>query len=273
MVGIIAVVFTCAAAAALVYPSVFKMDFSRKINKELYYIAALITAAVGVRLICIWTSGGHGYDLSCFRSWSLRLAQNGLGNFYSSDNFNNYPPGYMYVLWIIGKLKLAFNLDDLAFNRLLRIPALIIDIVSALFIYKTAKKKFTPNISLIIMSVWLFNPTVVLDSSIWGQVDIIYTFCLCLMLYFITEKKLIYSYFTFAVCILLKPQSFIVTPILIYGIIDQVFLSGFNKKFFLKNLLFGLGAIAAIFVVCLPFGIGPVIAQYIDTLRGSEYIV
>lgn len=273
VVTIIFALMLFVAASAMIWPVLFKYEFNGKIKREVYYVALLAVAALMVRLICACIYTGHNYDTGCFRSWASRLAADGFAAFYSSDNFNNYPPGYMYVLYIIGKISSHYSLSAEAFNIALKIPAIICDIASGMFVYKVAKKRFSLNVALTVMSVWLFNPAVITDSSLWGQVDIAYTFFLGLMLYFMAEKKLIYSYFMFALCILLKPQTFIITPILIYGIIEQVFLAGFDKRIFWKHLLWGCVAIGMIFLVSAPFGIKYVFEQYKETLQGSEYIV
>lgn len=254
----------------------FKYDDCKlkKSKFDCMYPILICSAAFFVRLICAFQFSGHGYDTSCFRAWASRLASDGFSAFYSSDQFNNYPPGYMYVLWIIGELNNVFYYSsDEVFNIVLKIPAIMIDILGGIFVYKISKKKFSKNVSLIIMAFWLFNPAVIADSALWGQVDVIYTVAITVMIYFISEKNLIYSYFMFALCILLKPQSFIITPVLIYGIIEQVFLDGFNKKKFLRNLFWGCVAILAMFVAVLPYGIKYVFEQYKETLQGSEYIV
>lgn len=273
MINILLVILICAACAAMIYPLMAKCEFKGKISREIYYVAAILIAAAAVRVICALLFSGHSYDTSCFRSWASRLASGGFAAFYSSDNFNNYPPGYMYVLWIIGKISAHFGFSTEAFNIALKVPAMLTDLVSGMFVYGIAKRKLDINKALIVLAVWLFNPAVITDSSLWGQVDIIYTLFIAFMLYFIAEKKLIPSYFMFAICILLKPQSFVMTPILIYGIIDQVFLSGFDKRFFIKNLLWGLAAVAMMFLISAPFGISYVFEQYKETLHGSNYIV
>lgn len=272
MVTILCVVLLTVALGFMLYNVVFEDDLKKAPDYSVY-AAVLIFAAVLVRVICAWQYTGHSYDTSCFRAWASRLAGGGLRAFYSSDNFNNYPPGYMYVLWIIGKIAAAFKMSEGAFNILLKMPAILLDLLSGIFIYRVAAKKFSPKKALIVMSAWLFNPAVITDSSLWGQVDIAYTFALAVMMYFIAEHKLIYSYFMFALCILLKPQAFVVTPVLIYAVIDQVFLAVFDKKIFWKNLICGLAAIASIFIVSAPFGIEFVFKQYTETLKGSEYIV
>lgn len=273
MVSILSVIGIFLAMCFFMY---FKHDDCKlKKNKfNCMYPILICLIAFFVRLICAFQFSGHSYDTSCFRAWASRLANDGFAAFYSSDQFNNYPPGYMYVLWVIGKLNNVFHYpSDEVFNIVLKIPAIIVDILGGIFVYKIAQKKFSENVSLIIMAFWLFNPAVITDSALWGQVDVIYTVAITIMIYFISERKLIYSYFMFALCILLKPQSFIITPVLIYGIIEQVFLDGFDKKKFLKNLIWGCVAILAMFVVVMPYGIKYVFEQYKETLQGSEYIV
>ena len=92
------------------------------------------------------------------------------------------------------------------------------------------------------------------------------------MIYFISEKKMIYSYFMFAICIFIKPQAFIFTPILIFGIIENVFIKDFSKEKLLKNLGFGVSAILLMVLLALPFGISNVIDQYTTTMASYPYL-
>ena len=118
----------------------------------------------------------------------------------------------------------------------------------------------------------LFNPATVVNCSLWGQVDSVYTLFILLMIYFISEKKMIYSYFMFAICIFIKPQAFIFTPILIFGIIENVFIKDFSKEKLLKNLGFGVSAIILMVLLALPFGISNVIDQYTTTMASYPYL-
>lgn len=60
-------------------------------------------------------------------------------------------------------------------------------------------------------------------------------------------------------------------PILIYTIIEQVFLKNFNWQKFKKDLIGGLAAIVVMFGLAAPFGLGKVISQYVDTMGSYEY--
>ena len=210
----------------------------KKDNNAMYIIAAAAVAFI-LRLILGAVYRGHNTDMSCFIGWSNAVFENGFGKFYTLDMFHDYPPGYMYVLYIVGAIEKLFGFSDGAQYALVKLPAIVCDILAGVLIYKVAKKKFSDGLSTVFASLYLFNPATVVNCSLWGQVDSVYTLFILLMIYFISEKKMIYSYFMFAICIFIKPQAFIFTPILIFGIIENVFIKDFSKEKLLKNLGFG----------------------------------
>ena len=105
-------------------------------------------------------------------------------------------------------------------------------------------------------SLYLFNPATVVNCSLWGQVDSVSLFNTSYDI--LREKKMIYSYFMFAICIFLKPQAFIFYA---YTYIRNrnVFIKDFSKEKLLKNLGFGVSAIILMVLLALPFGISNVI--------------
>lgn len=236
------------------------------------FIIAVMAAAFVVRVICAVMYKGHETDMNCFSGWSGIIFDGGISNFYSSEGFHDYPPGYMYILYIIGAIKHLFNPSGGALYLLVKLPSIIIDLLSGFFVYKLARKKFGDATGSLFSALYLINPAIILNSSLWGQVDTVYTILIALMVYLVSEKQMIKSYFVFALCVFVKPQSFIFTPIIIYGIIENVFLPKFNKEAFIKNLLFGLGAIAMMFVISLPFGINHVFEQYKATLASYPHL-
>lgn len=230
----------------------------------------LLTFAFVIRIVAGMLYKGHETDMACFSAWSDMVYQNGFSNFYSTETFTDYPPGYMYILFVIGWLKSA--IPALAGNYLiLKLPAMICDLIAGGLIYKVAKRRFSENASLILASMYLFSPAVIVNSAVWGQVDSVLTIFVALMCYLVAEKKLIPAYFVFAIGILMKPQAVVFTPVLIFGIIDQVILENFEIERFLKELFMGLLAIGCMVVACLPFGLEKVIAQYMETLKSYPY--
>lgn len=145
-------------------------------------------------------------------------------------------------------------------------------------VYKIASKRMKETGAALLAGIFLFTPVIFVDSAIWAQVDSVFTLFIVLMCYLVTEKKLIPAYFVFAIGILIKPQSLIFTPVLIYGIIDQVILEGhknLSKNDFRKNFFIQLGAgIVAILMIGLlmmPFGFQDALKQYTETMGSYPY--
>ena len=45
---------------------------------------------------------GFRIDVGDFTAWAQRLGQAGPGEFYDPNYFSDYPPGYLYILWLLG---------------------------------------------------------------------------------------------------------------------------------------------------------------------------
>lgn len=236
------------------------------------FVAAMIAAFI-VRVVMGGIYHGHEYDMNCFIAWADMAYKDGLSNFYISEAFTDYPPGYIYILYVIGWLRDVFHIawNSVTSDILTKMPAMLADLGTGYLIYRVASKKFRELGAAFLSMLYLFCPLVILDSAVWGQTDSVFTFFVVLMCYLVSEKKLIPSYYVFAIAVLIKPQSLIFTPVLIYGIIDQVFLEDFEWKKFYKNLFLGLLAIAMIGLLMVPFHFKEALAQYQDTLSSYPY--
>lgn len=234
---------------------------------------AIFAAALLVRIIAALIYRGYEVDINCFISWSDMVFNDGFSAFYKSESFTDYPPGYMYILYIIGAIRSLFGMawDSAASTLMVKLPSIIADMASGWLIYRIASRYVKETGAALLSALYLFCPAVILDSAIWGQTDAVFTLCVALMCYLVTEEKLIPSYFVFAIGILIKPQTLIFTPVLICGIIDQVFLEDFNWNKFFKNLGFGIAAILLIGVLMMPYGFSDALSQYTETLGSYEY--
>ena len=251
------------ATAFYVAPCIIRENNEKKGIRNFCIIASLFFA---VKIFFAGVYYGHSTDINCFWGWSEMLAESGLGNFYASDSFTDYPPGYMYVLNFIGLLRSIFNVGDTGYLILLKLPAIICDMVTGYLIYKISAKRFSEKSSLILSSLYMINPAVVINSSLWGQVDSIHTLGIIIVFLMLCNKKLIQSFFVFAVCTFIKPQSLIFTPVLLFSVAEYVFLPEFSQKRLFKVIFGGLGAIMTMVIMALPFGLSYVIKQYVSTI-------
>jgi len=250
----------------------------KKGGRSVFFV--MMAVGLAIRLIGAIAYRGYEADINCFLSWASMVFENGIGNFYSLDAFTDYPPGYMYVLYVIGAIRSVFQIDPGSTLSVVitKMPAILCDLAIAFLIYKIACRQFKETGAAILSGIYLATPAIVLDSAIWAQVDSVFTLCIVLMCYLITERKLIPAYFVFAIGILIKPQSLFFTPVLILGIIDQIFIESYAKderavfyKKFWMNLGCGILAILMIGLLMLPFGFQNALAQYTETLGSYPY--
>lgn len=242
-------------------------------NIGLTIFAAVMIVAFLMRIIIAGIHKGHETDMNCFLLWGDMVYNDGIHNFYTSPSFTDYPPGYMYILYVIGWLRSIFGIswDSVTSIIMTKMPAILADLGTGYLIYRVASNKMKETGAALLSAVYLFCPVVVLDSVVWGQTDAVFTFFIALMCYLVTQKKMIASYYVFAVAILIKPQSLIFTPVLIYAIIDQVILEDFSWQRFFKHLGLGLLAIAMIALLMVPFHFQAAFSQYKDTMGSYEY--
>lgn len=238
-----------------------------------HYLLIIILGTVS-RIFFI---GKYGYstDMSCFKAWAENLYAHGLSNFYTLDIFKDYPPGYMYVLYILGAIKNCLSLNSFEFTCLIKLPAVITDIICAILIYKLAYKKLNHNLAFVLSLSYVLNPAIVFDSAVWGQVDSVYMLFIFLAIYCITEKKYLYGFISFAIGVLIKPQGFIFAPVFLYAIYEILSVNKFNKKsvylVFQYILCSGLIFFALIIPFTKNFDFMPVINQYIETFKSYPY--
>lgn len=240
-------------------------------------LGGVLLAGLVFRLFMAYNCEGYLTDMNLFKAWGKQMMENGLSSAYNSETFVDYPPGYLAVLGLLERLVRLFGVQDAMAQTtgitsvIYRMPACLCDLVTGWFVFKIAREKLPTDVSLFLVIAYIFHPAVILNSAVWGQVDGVYTLIVVIMLYFITKKKLPIAYFVCVAGVLIKPQMMFFAPILIWAIVEQVFLQDFHWKKFWINL--GTGILSLLFGLCcmIPFGIGRTIRQYTDTLGSYEY--
>jgi len=128
-------------------------------------VAGVIAIGVIVRLLAV-RAQGFPTDVGTFQAWAERLAQIGPGRFYEPGYFSDYPPAFLYVLWVLG------GLFDGEFLRLavkaISIPADIgVALLAARVVWRTAGR--TAGIAA--AAIWSMQPGAIFAGPYWGQVD------------------------------------------------------------------------------------------------------
>lgn len=272
------ILFTaCFLRIAAAFGKTHGMDDS--IKKRGLFCTLFFTALL-IRLIAAGLSRGFGSDTACFAAWADRIFLVGPGNFYSPDVFTDYPPGYMYLLYPIGALRSLLKIEyySAAHLILLKLPSILCDLGCGWLLWREARKKVLPGQALLLCTAYLFNPAVILNSSVWGQVDSVFTFALACMCISLVHERLVPAYVAFFAALLIKPQALFLLPILGAAMVDQLILRDFSKNNIftplmnlLRSLAYGILSLCAAVLLCAPFGLEKVWEQYFNTVASYPY--
>jgi Gpi18-like mannosyltransferase len=195
---------------------------TREIFLTRYGIWLLLAAGLGVRFIIFaWVDFMFDNDVRTFQLWGTQLATYGLSDFYTGSMWSDYPPGFLYILAAVGWLRLQsanfgaaqWELLSPVLNFFTLLPAMLADIGIGYVIWRVTRK------NLFFPALWLFNPAVILISSVWGQVESVFLLPLVISLMFLRENKLLGAYMLYGVAIIIKPQALFLGPVYLFSAI------------------------------------------------------
>ena len=234
-------------------------------------IAGLFGGAFLLRLLVafvLFPDSGHRSDLQILTDWAHELAANGPGAFYRPDSgyFADYPPVYLSVLWLTGTLGRAwsatFGGGDVT-PAMIKLPFMLADLGAGAFVMLLGRRLFGGRAGRIGAAVFLFNPAVILVSTIWGQNDSIATMVALAAAWLLVSGRTEWAAAAAVVAMLVKFQYGIVIPIVaIVGLKRHLLGSSsdaaFDGRREPRRVALSVGAaLLALVVTCLPFGLVP----------------
>lgn len=252
----------------VIYTKYFKNGVNSEVFENTTYLVWILGIITLIKVIIAPFTQGFDNDIALFSNWGLRAADDFMG-LYESEGFLDYPPLYMYVLAVIGKLNQWFNIEfgSYFYELLLKLPSIIADGLTSFLLFKMSEKLNIKKIGFLAAIIYILNPLVILDATIWGQVDSLFVLIILTGLYFMWHDRMVFSSVSFAMAVLLKPQGIIFLPILFFELVRRK-----DVKLFLecvwKSVIAGI-------VVILPFVFksGPlfIIRLYVGTVGGYTY--
>jgi dolichyl-phosphate-mannose-protein mannosyltransferase len=143
-------------------------------------------------------------DFNTYLAWSNRLVATGLASFYQV--WSDYLPGYLYILWFLGKLKLL--LPFLPTVTLYKLPAILADMFSGYLIYKLLGKS---KLRMLATAAYVFNPAILANSTLWGQTDSLVALAALLWLYW-RRRRFYLASITLGLGMAIKPTLILLAP-------------------------------------------------------------
>ena len=186
--------------------------------------AALFLAAFLLRVVISVKSEGFSPDMSTFKAWGYSLVRTPLQEIYhQEDYFLDYPPGYLYILMLLERLRGAFDLgfDSGLYTLLLKLPSLLADMACAGVLLWVGRRKLGDRSGLLLAGLYLFCPVVLANSAQWGQVDSFTTAIFLASICLLYREWYIPSAVLYGVSIACKPQTLIFAPVFIFFALKQ----------------------------------------------------
>lgn len=219
-----------------------------ELNSRRFYLG--LALALGLHLFLISLPIAFWVDMNLYKAWSIDMVQQGFANFYNYSTNCDYPPAYLYVLWVIGKIYQFFDpsfshTDGLLLTILIKIPPVLADIASAFLIAQILKAHTSVDKAYTMGLIYAFNPLILFVSAVWGQVDGIMTLLMLWAFYLIQQNHVVRAGLLIAVMVIVKPQGLFFAPFLV--------LSQWFRQTWWKWGAITAGGVVAIWLIILPF--------------------
>lgn len=215
------------------------------------WLTITLAVAAALRLILSVVSYGYPNDIGCWKGWAEHMFTYGSWSFYESSGFADYPPGYMWVLWLIGGIRnlLGLAYDSSFYLILVKMPSMLADFLLGLLLLKLANHRgYKPLTAVGMAAFWLLSPAVITNSAAWGQIDSLFTVICLGYLWMLYREKIQLASLLLVVGTLVKPQMLLLAPILPIAWIRRIQDDGWRKALLdvVYSLLLGAGAVALI---------------------------
>ncbi len=190
------------------------INFVQKNIQVIFFILITCLALIIRNDLRYFKSGDYQYSL---KPWTDHLELH--GGFSGLNTLeSNYNMPYLYILAFITYLP-ASNLAKI------KLVSIIFDFITAILVMLIVKTLIKPSKSSLIphlaYAVTLFVPTVILNGTVWGQCDIIYTSFIMLSIFFLLKKKHTWAFIAYGTALAFKLQAIFVLPVYIFLYIKE----------------------------------------------------
>jgi len=229
------------------------------VNSPRAALGGVLAVGFLLRLVFINAEGFHN-DLSSFEAWALTLHDHPMWQFYAKAGFADYPPGYFFILWVVGNAYKALVHADPTYTLLkyaVKLPSIVMDLVDSLLIYALVRRFANASWALVCAAFFALNPAVIFVSAYWGQVDSVAAgFALGAVLLLLssstqTDRRALLYLIGASLClsysILIKPPAIVLVPLFA----AYVFIGGERERLRLRLTGAAWGLVAGLLLATL----------------------
>jgi Gpi18-like mannosyltransferase len=188
-----------------------KIDTILKYPMEFFLIWVMVGMGLIIRFSFInWISGDYNNFL---KPWMVDIVDGG-GLASLGTRIGDYTPAYIYLLTLLSYFPQSGTSDPFLLG--IKLISMGFDLILMVSVYLNAKlwlKKLHPLFPVVIAVISLFLPTVLINGSLWGQIDASYTAFSLIALYYLQKNKPFVSSLWYGLAISFKLQAIFFLPV------------------------------------------------------------
>ena len=199
-----------------------KQSVSRSVFVISRYSFLVIGIAITLYIKTSFFDWGSGDYHSFLKHWMAYMTNNG-GILSFKDSFYDYTPLYLYFL-LIGTLpSISAVISPLWW---IKIVSILFEFIGAFFVAKIVNLKYGNNQEHNNMWQYAFLvffalPSVIINGSMWGQCDVVFSSFVVGTLYYLLKKKWMMMSITYAIAFCFKSQAIFFAPVFLIVLINR----------------------------------------------------
>jgi Gpi18-like mannosyltransferase/predicted membrane-bound dolichyl-phosphate-mannose-protein mannosyltransferase len=183
-------------------------------DEALYLVLLILGLLWVVKTAALVAFPGFGADVASYQAWALQIAGAGPAHTYQHGYFLDYPPGYLYALWLAGLIAKAAGAGGTALRVIVESPALVADLFLAAAVFAWVQRSERAPMALVAMLMVALNPALLFDTVVWGQSDSVMTLVMWLSVAAAAGSEFELAWALAAISVLVKPQGLMLVPVL-----------------------------------------------------------
>ncbi|MBQ4397057.1 MAG: glycosyltransferase family 39 protein [Clostridia bacterium] len=166
-------------------------------------------------LLRLTVAGGYlnAYDTEWNLMWGMELGD-GFFSAYTHVTSLDYPPLYLYPLYLVGRLMRLTEFQGYAPFRMLAIKCFpcLADSLTCAVLYRLGGRR-NASAGMMAAALWAVNPATVFNCAFWGQTDCVLICLAALLFEALAQKRVTLSGVLFAAMCATKLQGLYLTPV------------------------------------------------------------
>lgn len=198
-------------------PQTANPDASAKVRLNFTALLSMfLVIGLILRLIFVFIVKGHRGDIGVIENLFEELKSGGFGDGYDSALAAGIMPITYYIYAFMGLFVNALGLtsSSVLLPLFIKLPLIIADLVTALVLYKLAKKYLNAHVAALVSAFVCVFPVFIFASSVWATTYSLLMMFIAISLYFVVQKNYIALIGSYGAALLCHKDALYLFPLI-----------------------------------------------------------